>query len=110
MDLKGIVTVINTPFDHSGGIDKDGLRKHLRYAINSGVKGFLIPAMASEVLKLSESEKELLVKIALEEAGTDVAVIAGTSAYTQRTIRKFCQIPGDGMPGFVSQYSFCFCG
>ena len=71
MDLKGIVTVINTPFDHSGGIDKDGLRKHLRYAINSGVKGFLIPAMASEVLKLSESEKELLVKIALEEAGTD---------------------------------------
>ena len=65
MDLKGIVTVINTPFDHSGGIDKDGLRKHLRYAINSGVKGFLIPAMASEVLKLSESEKELLVKIAL---------------------------------------------
>ena len=67
MDLKGIVTVINTPFDHSGGIDKDGLRKHLRYAINSGVKGFLIPAMASEVLKLSESEKELLVKIALEE-------------------------------------------
>ena len=69
MDLKGIVTVINTPFDHSGGIDKDGLRKHLRYAINSGVKGFLIPAMASEVLKLSESEKELLVKIALEEAG-----------------------------------------
>lgn len=73
MDLKGIVTVINTPFDHSGGIDKDGLRKHLRYAINSGVKGFLIPAMASEVLKLSESEKELLVKIALEEAGTDVA-------------------------------------
>ena len=23
MDLKGIVTVINTPFDHSGGIDKD---------------------------------------------------------------------------------------
>ena len=84
MDLKGIVTVINTPFDHSGGIDKDGLRKHLRYAINSGVKGFLIPAMASEVLKLSESEKELLVKIALEEAGTDVAVIAGTSAYTRK--------------------------
>ena len=94
MDLKGIVTVINTPFDHSGGIDKDGLRKHLRYAINSGVKGFLIPAMASEVLKLSESEKELLVKIALEEAGTDVAVIAGTSAYTRKErYENFVNIP-----------------
>ena len=36
------------------------------------------------MIKLSESEKELLVKIALEEAGTDVAVIAGTSAYTRK--------------------------
>ena len=77
MDLKGIVTVINTPFDHSGGIDKDGLRKHLRYAINSGVKGFLIPAMASEVLKLSESEKELLVKIALEGQGQMLLLLQG---------------------------------
>lgn len=84
MDLRGIVTVINTPFRHNGEIDQNGLRKHLRYAIDSGVKGFLIPAMASEVLKLSESEKELLVGIALEEAGTEVAVVAGTSAYTRK--------------------------
>ena len=84
MDLRGIVTVINTPFRYNGEIDQNGLRKHLRYAINSGVKGFLIPAMASEVLKLSESEKELLVGIALEEAGTEVAVVAGTSAYTRK--------------------------
>lgn len=84
MDLRGIVTVINTPFRYNGEIDQNGLRKHLRYAIDSGVKGFLIPAMASEVLKLSESEKELLVGIALEEAGTEVAVVAGTSAYTRK--------------------------
>lgn len=84
MDLRGIVTVINTPFRYNGEIDQNGLRKHLRYAIDSGVKGFLIPAMASEVLKLSESEKELLVGIALEEAGTEAAVVAGTSAYTRK--------------------------
>ena len=84
MDLRGIVTVINTPFRYNGEIDQNGLRKHLRYPIDSGVKGFLIPAMASEVLKLSESEKELLVGIALEEAGTEVAVVAGTSAYTRK--------------------------
>lgn len=84
MDLRGIVTVINTPFRYNGEIDQNGLRKHLRYAIDSGVKVFLIPAMASEVLKLSESEKELLVGIALEEAGTEVAVVAGTSAYTRK--------------------------
>lgn len=84
MDVKGIITVINTPFARNGAIDQNGLRKHLRYAISCGVKGFLIPAMASEVLKLTEDEKELLVKIALEEAGEDVTVIAGTSAHTRK--------------------------
>lgn len=40
MDLRGIVTVINTPFRYNGEIDQNGLRKHLRYAIDSGVKVF----------------------------------------------------------------------
>lgn len=107
MDIRGIVTVINTPFDENGQIETEGLRKNMRYAIRAGVKGFLIPAMASEVLKLTEEEKELLVRIALEEAGDEVMVIAGTSAHTREArYNNFVKFMGMGCKALLVNIPF----
>lgn len=75
--LRGIVTVLNTPFTYSGSIDTDGLRKHVQMALNAGVNGFLVPAMASEVQKLTLMEKLQIVELVVAEVDNRVSVFAG---------------------------------
>ncbi|HPE77054.1 MAG TPA: dihydrodipicolinate synthase family protein, partial [Draconibacterium sp.] len=55
--LNGIVTVLNTPFKTDNSIDFSALKRNVTNAISAGVVGFLVPAMASEVYKLSEIER-----------------------------------------------------
>ncbi|MBI2431723.1 MAG: dihydrodipicolinate synthase family protein [Candidatus Hydrogenedentes bacterium] len=80
LPLRGIITVLNTPFTEDGGIDAEGLTKHIEYALHAGVAGFLVPAMASEVAKLTAVERTLLVKTTVEAARGQAVVIGGASA------------------------------
>lgn len=80
--LRGIVTVLNTPFTADGHIDADGLAAHVRYAVEAGVAGFLVPAMASEVGKLSREERRLILRTVVEAAG-GVPIVGGDSAPEQ---------------------------
>lgn len=75
--LQGIVTVLNTPFNTDKTIDFSALKRNVDYALESGVAGFLVPAMASEVYKLSEKERIEMVAAVLETTGNKVPVIAG---------------------------------
>lgn len=75
--LKGIVTVLNTPFKQDDSIDFKALDKNVEAAIRAGVAGFLVPAMASEVYRLSEKERIKMVETVLSSAGGKVPVIAG---------------------------------
>jgi 4-hydroxy-tetrahydrodipicolinate synthase len=75
----GIVTVLNTPFDESGDIDEDAMRANVGYALDAGVAGFLVPAMASEVSKLTEAERHRLVATVLDAVNGRASVIGGAS-------------------------------
>ncbi len=78
--LRGIVTVLNTPFTKEDTLDLPGLRRNVQAAMRAGVAGFLVPAMASEVDRLSAGERRRLVETVLEEASGRVPVIGGASA------------------------------
>jgi 4-hydroxy-tetrahydrodipicolinate synthase len=75
--LHGIVTVLNTPFKTDDSIDFTALRKNVDYALDAGVAGFLVPAMAAEVYKLTEKERVEMVAAVLDEVKGKVPVIAG---------------------------------
>ena len=75
--LLGIVTVLNTPFKTNNSIDFKALKINVCDAMKAGVAGFLVPAMASEVYKLSAIERIKMVAAVLEEVGGKVPVIAG---------------------------------
>ena len=75
--LFGIVTVLNTPFKTDNPIDFHALKINVGEAIKAGVSGFLVPAMASEVYKLSEAERIKMVEVVLEEVQGRLPVIAG---------------------------------
>jgi 4-hydroxy-tetrahydrodipicolinate synthase len=78
--LRGIVTVLNTPFSEQDTLDLPGLRRNVQGAMRAGVAGFLVPAMASEVERLAAEERRSLVETVLEEAAGKVPVIGGASA------------------------------
>jgi dihydrodipicolinate synthase/N-acetylneuraminate lyase len=78
--LHGIVTVLNTPFTDDDRIDTDSLAANVQLALDAGVTGFLVPAMAAEVGKLSEHERALMVKTTVEAVRGRVPVIGGASA------------------------------
>ena len=78
--LRGIVTVLNTPFTEANELDAAALRRHVRKALAAGVAGFLVPAMASEVDKLTPDERAVFVDTVLDEAKGRAVVIGGASA------------------------------
>jgi len=75
--LHGIVTVLNTPFTRHNEIDLPALRRNVENAIAVGVAGFLVPAMASEVYKLSRSERRQMVEAVIDQAAGRAVVIGG---------------------------------
>ena len=91
--LFGIVTVLNTPFKTDNTIDFSALRRNVDYALESGIAGFLVPAMASEVYKLSEPERMEMVVAVLEATNGKVPVIAGAGetdlVKSKRLISKY---------------------
>ena len=76
--LKGIVTVLNTPFRKDNTIDFNALKDNVNRALKAGVAGFLVPAMAAEVYKLTVKERLQMVDAVLEAVGDAVPVIAGS--------------------------------
>ncbi|EPR68554.1 dihydrodipicolinate synthase family protein [Cyclobacterium qasimii] len=75
--LKGIVTVLNTPFTREDTIDYSALKNNVLEALKAGVAGFLVPAMAAEVYKLSYTERQKMLALVLETVENRVPVIGG---------------------------------
>jgi len=75
--LFGIVSVLNTPFIADNTIDFQALKTNVGEAIKAGVTGFLVPAMASEVYKLSANERLNMVSAVLEEVNGRLNVSGG---------------------------------
>lgn len=93
--LAGVIGVINTPFRDDDTIDEVSLEKYVQHAIMSGVKGFLTLGMASEVNKLSQNEKEIIVKTVVNEVNGRVPVICGVSAQSQHERLRLTEIFSD---------------
>jgi dihydrodipicolinate synthase/N-acetylneuraminate lyase len=76
----GIVTVLNTPFDATLGLDVSSLRRAVEACIRDGVVGCIAPAVASEVHKLSTDERRKLLETVVDVADGRIAVVGGASA------------------------------
>lgn len=81
--MRGIVTVLNTPFTEADTIDYAALARHATLALDAGVVGFLVPAMAAEVGTLTDDERDGMVRVVADAIDHKVPVIGGASAETQ---------------------------
>jgi 4-hydroxy-tetrahydrodipicolinate synthase len=105
--LFGIVTVLNTPFKTDNTIDFSALRRNVDCALDAGVAGFLVPAMASEVYKLSETERIQMVAAVLDEVNGKVPVIAGAGETDiEKSKRLISEYIGIGCKNVLFQIPF----
>jgi 4-hydroxy-tetrahydrodipicolinate synthase len=100
MQLKGLYTAIVTPFDTQGKVDKEGLRRNLRYQLKHKVDGIVVLGTTGEDPTLNSQEKQMVVEIALEEVKGRATVLVGTGSYsTELTIaatKKAKEMGADG--------------
>ncbi len=73
--FEGIYPILQTPFDESGTIDFDSLRREIDFCLRAGAHGVVIPANASEFFTLSDAERFQLAEATLEDVGGRVPVI-----------------------------------
>lgn len=105
--LQGIVTVLNTPFSADDRLDIESLQKHILNALEAGVAGFLVPAMAAEVSKLSESERILMAQTTVQTVNGRVPVIGGASAPTSEERERYArQLIDVGCQGILASIPF----
>lgn len=77
--LHGVVPILVTPFDDHGRLDEESLRRLVHFTIDAGVHGLGI-ALGSEIYKLTEPERDIVIKAVVEEAQGRVPVIVNTGA------------------------------
>ncbi|WP_028601247.1 dihydrodipicolinate synthase family protein [Ottowia thiooxydans] len=79
---RGIFPVAPTTFDEFGALDLESQKRCLDFMIDSGVDGICILANFSEQFLLSDEEREILTRTALEHVAGRVPVIVTTTHFS----------------------------
>jgi 4-hydroxy-tetrahydrodipicolinate synthase len=78
------VPIVPVPFDADEEIDEQALRRLVDFAAGCGVGAICLPAYGSEFYKLSEEERRRVVRIAVEQAGGRLLVVAQSNHMSAR--------------------------
>jgi 4-hydroxy-tetrahydrodipicolinate synthase len=89
--LSGSVPIIPTPFTDQEEIDEAALRNLIDFAIGSGLEAVCLPAYASEFYKLSDEERLLVVRIAVDQAAGRLQIIAQSNHPSLKNAIKLAQ-------------------
>lgn len=102
LTMRGIITVLNTPFTIKNELDEASLRRNVRLALDAGVVGFLVPGLAAELYHLTPEERLRMTQIVVEEACGRVPVIGGATAASHVERLKYAeQFIGLGCAGIL---------
>lgn len=78
------------PFDEKGRFDEESLRRLIEFQIRCGVHGVVIFGLASEVYKLTDEERKIILQVVVDQVKGRVPILAGaehtgTEAAVQRS-------------------------
>jgi 4-hydroxy-tetrahydrodipicolinate synthase len=77
--MTGFYPILSMPFDDQGRIDVEDLQKEVDFCIEGGAHGLGV-AMASEIYKLSETERDLATRTVVEQSAGRAKVVINTGA------------------------------
>lgn len=89
--LAGVVPIINTPFTDSNELDLDSLGRLVDQGIRDGIVGCIVPAFASEVMKLTDPERKKLAREVITCARGRIKVFVGATDPSPARARRFAE-------------------
>lgn len=75
--LKGVFAPITTPFEHDGTVAYEALKDNMKMYSTSGINGYLALGSNGENKSLTNSEKEKVLQIIIDNKGPCQIVMAG---------------------------------
>ena len=75
--MMGVFPILLTPFDERERLDEESLRSLVEYNVRAGVHGLGV-ALGSEVFKLTETERERVIRAVVDQVGGRVPVVVNT--------------------------------
>jgi 4-hydroxy-tetrahydrodipicolinate synthase len=78
--LRGVYSVLPTPFQEDGSLDVEGLRSVVDLYIRAGVDGLTALGVTGEAARLTERERGTVLAAVVSQANGRVPVIAGATA------------------------------
>jgi 4-hydroxy-tetrahydrodipicolinate synthase len=77
--FRGVYPILATPFRDDERVDEDSLRALLSFMAGLGVEGVTVLGVLGEANRMSDRERETVVRTAVEVAGRRMSVIVGIS-------------------------------
>jgi len=93
--VRGIIPAMVTPLDEREEVDELGVREVINYLIEAGVHGVFVCGSQGESYALTEDEKRMVIKVAVEEVNGRVPVYAGTGATTTMEVVRMSRYAMD---------------
>ncbi len=102
-EWRGVFTIPVTPFDESGALDRDSLRRCVEVCVEAGAHGIVMPVNASEFFTLTDAERDEVVGIGVETVAGAVPLIAGTTGVSpQHAVERSLAAQDAGADGLMA--------
>jgi 4-hydroxy-tetrahydrodipicolinate synthase len=88
--LKGVYTVLPTPFDAKGAVDLRSLGRVIDLFLEDGVSGFTALGVTSEVARLTDAERQSVLEATMSQVAGRVPVIVGATGSGLDTCLAYC--------------------
>jgi 4-hydroxy-tetrahydrodipicolinate synthase len=95
--VAGIYPILYAFFDRSNQLDRTAMRRQMQAIVNAGAPGVAMLGLATEVNKLSRSEREQVIRWAVEDSGGRLPLavtISGATVDAQRDLASFAVAQG----------------
>lgn len=82
----GVIPPIITPVDANENVDEAGFRKLLTYSVDHGLHGIFVAGSNGETMALTQRQRDNAIRIAIDEVGSRVPVLAGVMDTSTRRV------------------------
>jgi 4-hydroxy-tetrahydrodipicolinate synthase len=84
LDLGAILTAVVTPFDADGALDETSAVRLMNHLADHGSDGVVVAGSTGEAATLTDDEHARLVRLAVEEMGDRLSIVAGCGSNDTR--------------------------
>jgi 4-hydroxy-tetrahydrodipicolinate synthase len=84
LDLGAILTAVVTPFDADGALDETSAVRLMNHLADHGSDGVVVAGSTGEAATLTDDEHARLIRLAVEEMGDRLSIVAGCGSNDTR--------------------------